>query len=317
MQGTLSAMQLDLFSDNRHTILLNEAGDMLRLLNLDKALDIYNSLLNDSPGDSAVVQLQSTVRKWRDNLSAFHVNPLESATLHDLWLKITDDTPPSLAAGVLQLLIDGLKKLPGPELIYIPPRFHIGTLLMAQERYAEAETWVARALQFGIHERARFFGWLGDVQMSLGESGKARESWLAAFLDDPPSVDLPSIKNGLIRNLITSLEIEVGEDMAEDEMICWLPVWGWLQGEFVLGMEEVAADRGAFAASLETGAGFRDMTVPRLWFEYLRYAEYLRTVFRNDRELVRVRRRMRDMNGFMFDRYMRKIRGLFMLGDNP
>jgi hypothetical protein len=74
-------------------------------------------------------------------------------------------------------------------------------------------------------------------------------------------------------------------------------------------MDEVAADHGAFVASLDNSASSRDMKTPRLWFEYLRYGEYLRTVFRNDRELVRVRRRMRDMNGFIFDRYMEKIRG--------
>jgi hypothetical protein len=41
----------------------------------------------------------------------------------------------------------------------------------------------------------------------------------------------------------------------------------------------------------------------------LRYAEYLRTLFRDDRELVRVRRRMRQVNKFMFERYMEKMRG--------
>jgi hypothetical protein len=32
-------------------------------------------------------------------------------------------------------------------------------------------------------------------------------------------------------------------------------------------------------------------------------------LFRDDRELVRVRRRMRELSGFMFDGYMKKIRG--------
>jgi tetratricopeptide (TPR) repeat protein len=302
-------MQLDLFSDNRHTILMNEAGEALRVLDLDKAMAIYADLLNDAPGDRTILQLQRTVWQWHDNLSGFHVHPVGSEPLHDLWLKLTDDTPPPLATGVLQVVLAGLKKLPGPELIYIPPRFHIGTLLMAQERYAEAESWLAKALHNGIDERARFLGWRGDALMSLGETGKAKESWLAAFLEGPRSVDLPSLKNRMIHNLLFSLEIEGCDEMEEDEMVCWLPIWGWLQGEFGLSMEEVAADHGAFAASLENSLGFRDMTLPRRWFEYLRYAEYLRTAFRNDRELVRVRRRMRDMNGFMFDRYMEKISG--------
>jgi tetratricopeptide (TPR) repeat protein len=310
-------MQLDLFSDNRHTILMNEAGEMLEALDLEKALAIYADLLKDAPGDRTILQLQSSAREWRDNLSVFHGLPVGSGPLHDLWLKLTDDTPPPLAAGVLRLVIGGLKKLHGPELIYIHPRFHIGTLLLAQERYAEAETWLARALDGGIDERARFLGWRGDALMSLGDTGKARECWLAAFLEGPRSVDLPSLNSRLIHNLLISLESERGDEIDEDEMVCWLPVWGWLQGEFVLSMEEVAADHGAFAASLEKSVGSRGMTAPRLWFEYLRYAEYLRTVFRNDRELVRARRRMRDMNGFMFDRYMEKVRGLALTAHKP
>jgi len=302
-------MQLDLFSDNRQTILVNEAGELLLALDLDKALAIYTYLLNDNPGDRTILQLQNAAAEWRDNLSAFHAYPVGSGPLHDLWLKLTDDTPPPLAAGVLQLVIEGLKKLPRPELIYIPPRFHISTLLLAQERYAEAESWLARAIDGGIDERARFLGWRGDALMSLGETGKAKESWLAAFLEGPCSVDLPSLKNRLIHNLLSSLEIEGSDEMEEDEMVCWLPVWGWLQGEFILSMDEVVADHGAFAASLEKIVDSRDMTLPRVWFDYLRYTEYLRTIFRNDRELVRVRRRMREMSGFMFDRYMEKIRG--------
>ena len=85
-------------------------------------------------------------------------------------------------------------------------------------------------------------------------------------------------------------------------------VRGWLHGEFVLSLDEVAADRGAFVAALEKTELLRDLTPPRIWFEYLRYAEYLRSMFRNDRELVRVRRRMRELSGFMFDRYMEKVR---------
>jgi len=60
-------------------------------------------------------------------------------------------------------------------------------------------------------------------------------------------------------------------------------VRGWLHGEFVLSLDEVAADRGAFVAALEKTELLRDLTPPRIWFENLRYAEYLRSMFRNDR----------------------------------
>jgi tetratricopeptide (TPR) repeat protein len=303
-------MQLDLFSDNRRTIRLNDAGDMLRFLDLEKALAVYADLLDDAPGDRTILHLQSTVREWRDALFRFHGLPKGNGRLHDLWLNLTEDTPPLLAAGVLELLTAEMKGLPSPELIYISPCFHLGTILMAKERFAEAEFWFTSALNSGIGERARFLGWRGDALTLLGDAGRARESYLAAFLEGPHSVDLTSTKNRMIHNLLFSLEIEGVDEIAEEDMVCWLPVWGWLHGVFVLSLDEVAADRDAFVASLERAEWLRDITAPRIWFEFLRYAEYLRTMFRNDREMVRVRRRMRDMCGFMFDRYMEKVRGL-------
>jgi tetratricopeptide (TPR) repeat protein len=302
-------MQLDLFCDNRRTIRLNDAGAMLRALDLEEALAVYADLLNDVPGDRAILQLQNTVGQWRDDLSRFHACPAGSERLHELWLNLTDDTPSLLATGILELLTAGLKGLTAPELIYIPPRFHIGTILLAKENFAEAEFWFSSALNSGIGERARFLGWRGDALMSLGDDGRARASYLAAFLEEPHGVDLTSSKNKLIHDLLFSLEIEGGDEIADDAMVCWLPVWGWLIGEFVLSLDEVATDRDAFADSLEKAESARDMPLPRVWFDYLRYAEYLRAMFRNDRELVRVRRRMRELSGFMFDRYMEKVRG--------
>jgi hypothetical protein len=302
-------MQLDLFCDNRCTIRLNDAGAMLRALDLEEALAVYADLLNDVPGDRAILQLQNTVGQWRNALSRFHDCPDGSERLHDLWLNLTDDTPSLLAAGVIELMTVGLKGLPAPEMIYIPPRFHIGTILLAGGNFAEAEFWFSSALNSGIGERARFLGWRGDALMSLGDDGRARTSYLAAFLEEPHDVDLTSSKNKLIHSLLFSLEIEGGDEIADDAMVCWLPVWGWLNGEFVLNLDEVATDSDAFAVSLEKTESVRDMTLPRLWFGYLRYAEYLRTMFRNDCELVRVRRRMRELSGFMFNRYMEKVRG--------
>lgn len=302
-------MQLDLFCDNRRTIRLNDAGEMLRALDLEKALAVYADLLSDAPGDGIILRLQITVGQWRDTLSRFHGCPVGSGRLHDLWLSLTDDTPSPLAVGVLELLTAGLQGLPEPELIYIPPRFHIGTILLARERFAEAEFWFSKALVSGIGERALFLGWRGDALMSLGDARRAKESYLAAFLEEPHAVDLTSQKNPLIHNLLFSLESEGGEEIADHDMVSWLPVWGWLHGEFVLSMDEVAADHHAFAAALEKSERLRDTPLPRLWFDYLRYAEYLRTMFRNDRELGRVRRRMRELSGFMFDRYLEKVRG--------
>lgn len=79
-------------------------------------------------------------------------------------------------------------------------------------------------------------------------------------------------------------------------------------------MDEINRDRNAFRVFLEETKRSGNITLPRLWFEYLRYGEFLRTLNRDDRVLVQVRRRMRDLCGFMFDRYMAKIKGQLEIG---
>jgi hypothetical protein len=228
--------------------------------------------------------------------------------LHELWLRLEDDTPPLLADGILHMLIVELEKLPTPELIYRPPRFHIGVMMLSAGRYAEAEQWFAKALGGGIEMRARFFAWRGDALTLGGDNARARKSYLAAFLEGPHYVDIESLESHTIRELHFSLESEYGDE-AGDDSVSWLPVWGWLHGEFSLSMDEITRDRNAFRDFIEKAEGAGNITLPRLWFECLRYGEFLRTLNRDDSELVRVRRRMREICGFMFDRYMAKLKG--------
>lgn len=70
-------------------------------------------------------------------------------------------------------------------------------------------------------------------------------------------------------------------------------------------LSEPAADRAAFVGVLESAHSSRSLPGARLWFDDLRYAEYLRTAFGDDRELVR----MRQVSGFMLERYMEGMRG--------
>jgi tetratricopeptide (TPR) repeat protein len=306
-------MQLDLFSDNRRTILLNDAGTMLRSLDLEKAISVYAGLLDDSPGDREILRLKRTVGQWLDTLARYRVSPLGSERLHELWLQLKDDTPPLLADGILRILIAELEELPAPELIYHPPRFHVGVMMLSAGRYAEAEQWFAKALRGGIEKRARFLAWRGDALTLDGDKARARESYLAAFLEGPHDVEIESIESRTIRGLLFSLESEYGDETGDDT-VSWLPVWGWLHGEFSLAMGEITRDRSTFRVFLEESERSGDIPLPRLWFEYLRYGEFLRTLNRDDRELVRIRRRMRDLCGIMFDRYMAKIKGQLEIG---
>jgi hypothetical protein len=172
--GNSRSMQLDLFSDNRRTILLNDAGAMLRSLDLEKALFVYAGLLDDSPGDREILRLQRTVGQWFDILARFRVSPLGSERLHELWLELKDDTPPLLADGILRILIAELEELPAPEQIYHPPRFHIGVMILSAGRYAEAEQWFAKALGGGIENRSRFLAWRGDALTLDGDKTRGR-----------------------------------------------------------------------------------------------------------------------------------------------
>ncbi|MBE0502847.1 MAG: hypothetical protein IBX46_01850 [Desulfuromonadales bacterium] len=298
-------MQLDFFSDNRRNILLNDAGEWLRHLRLEKALTIYAELISEAPDDAELLALQQQVVSWQDRLARFCAASIETAGLHHLWQSIMPETPPPLAAAVRELLIKKLLELPSPELIYLPPRFHLGVILLADGQVEAAEDWFARALHKGISERVRFEVWRGKALERLNDIQSAKKAYLLAFLEKPHEVDADLLQSPLLYELFHSLECE-DHELNEAELPAWLPVWGWIQGEWQLTPHDITTATNLFA-QLEEAEQSGILSPPRLWFEYLRYAEYLRTVARNDRELVRVRRLMRQRSKFMFDRYMEKI----------
>lgn len=299
-------MQLDLFCDSRRNILLNDAGELLRALRLEQALAIYTELIAEAPDDLELLALQQQVVSWRDRLSHFYAAPVETEGLHCLWLSLTAETPPPLAVALRELLIEELTGFPSPELIYLPPRFHLGVILLADGQVDEAVNWFTRAIRSGINERARFEVWRGKALERLNDTRSAKEAFLLAFLEDPHEVDPDLLQSPLLHDLYLSLECE-DHEFSEAALTAWLPVWGWIQGEWDLRPHNITTSA-AICTRLEEAEQSGTMSPPRLWFEYLRYAEYLRTIARNDRELVRVRRLMRQRSGFMFDRYLEKIR---------
>jgi len=121
----------------------------------------------------------------------------------------------------------------------------------------------------------------------LNDIQAAKKAYLLAFLERPHEVDTDLLQSPLLYELFHSLECE-DHELSEAE----LPVWGWIQGEWQLTPHDITTATNLFERLEETEQS-GSLSPPRLWFEYLRYAEYLRTVARNDRELVRVRRLMR------------------------
>lgn len=298
-------MQLDLFLDNRRTILGNLADEHLHILELDEAAGLYDKILSEWPDDSAIASARPALETWRNRLQRFHSSPPGVERIYALYRSIDESVPASLKAGLRSFIMEQMEREPSPELIFIPPRFHLGCLLLETGRALDAETWFALALDSGMPERGRFLAYLGDSLFVKGETDAARECYRDAFLEEPSGVDMAHLRDQAVHEMIGEIE-ETG--VSEEESICWIPVWGWLKGLFTLGADGMvgAPDVGGSRSANQEAA---EKSVPRLWFHCLRNAEHLRTVKRDDGELVRIRRRMKELNSFMFGRYMEKIRG--------
>ncbi|MBC7963475.1 MAG: tetratricopeptide repeat protein [Steroidobacteraceae bacterium] len=300
-------MQLDLFEDNRSGILLNMADEFTRARDFAQAISVYEQLLADYPGDRHSAALLKLVSEWQAALSEMNLSDPE--IFRSIWLRFETLSHPPLRTIVLGILIEEIRVLPNPERIYIPPRIHLGHLLMEAGRYAEAADCFFAALSDKDIPRGRFLAWRGDALTLAKKDADALKSYLEAFLADPLSVDIQSVKNLKITSLLTILSFEALDDIDEDHEQAWLPVWGWLQGIFALPLQAVTGADPFEAKSFEALLAEENCSVPRIWFDMLTHAERVRVLHRDDRELAAVRRLMKKTNGFMFDCYLEKIGG--------
>ncbi|RQW86671.1 MAG: hypothetical protein EHM79_09260 [Geobacter sp.] len=299
-------MQLDLFLDNRRTILFNAANEHLRNLELEQASALYDKILTEAPDDPAIIFVKQTVEVWRHRLDLYHSSLPGINRIYALYQSLAEPAPPLLRSGLSSFIMEQLKLEESPELIFIPPRFHLGCILLSSGRSVEAETWFLFALDSGIPERGRFFAYLGDALIIQGETDAARDCYLAAFLEDPHGIDIDHLRDQDVMEM--PLEIEE-EGIAGEEAVCWVPVWGWLKGIFGIETSVIDRKRKLDSELLTTEVPFEGNSVPRHWFELLKRAEYLRIEFRNDEELIRVRRKMKELNPLLFSKYMEKVRG--------
>lgn len=303
-------MQLSLFDDNRLSILLNIADEFILERDLEQAISVYDDLLAEYTWDRKVPILKKLVVEWRDLMAEIAADLDNPATLLKIWLRRNRLTHPPLRASLLGVLTDSLTAMPMPEQVYIPPDFHLGHVLIAAGRHGEAADCFKTALSGKEIARGRFLAWRGDALTLAGGDDTALESYLAAFLDDPRTVDMQSVKNRKITDLHTSLHFDATDEIEEDEVPAWLPVWGWLNGVFALPLQPVPEEsQPSGAAGFEAQLAQESCSVPRIWFDMLTHAERLRVVYRDDREQAAVRRLMKKTNGFMFGCYLEKIGG--------
>ncbi len=299
-------MQLDLFRDNRRTILQHDIAAHLEGLQLAEAFALSTDLLQDEPADPELLHLTQQISAWQQQLIAFNNASCSVDTLFELYHSLTPDMPKALLKGLKTLIYERLRALPDCESLYRPPDFHIGSLLLSMGKYPEALHWLDRAIEGSIAPLSRFLGWRGDALYQLRQPESACDAYLAALLDNPVVIAPSTLDNLIIRNLLFCLEEEDNLTSDEDKLQ-WLPAWGWMEGVFRLSLTELATDTSGHISHLEAHDHQQQLATGHLWFEYLRYAELLRIHHRNDTELIRVRKRMRQLNPEMFARYMDKI----------
>jgi len=298
-------MQLSLFEDNRTTVFLNLAEEFVRSRSFAQALSLYDQLLLDAPGDETVAARRQLVWEWLHLLSGIGAAPCDIRFLRPCWERLDSLDFPALRSVVLDLLIESLGTVADPDRIFVPPTFHLGRMLMAAGRFEEAAGSFLNALGNPGMPRGTFLAWRGDALTLSGNGEAAMDVYLAAFLEDPFTVDLSFIRNRAIDNLRLSLYVDA-EEIAEDEAPAWLPVWGWLHGVFPLYPAADPALRAAdFASLLEQ----KDSPLPSLWYQMLAHAERVRLHRRDDRELAAVRRLLKRTNIFLFRLYLEKITG--------
>ncbi len=290
-------MQLNLFEDNRPGILLNIADEYLRAGDLDQALSVYDQIVDEYPDNRSATELGVQVKTWRERLAAVDPPTCAPEQLAALQSALDQAPHPPLRQAVMDFILDTLQQFPEPDGVYLPPRFHRGHLLMEQKRYSEAASAFQQALSVPDLAWGRFLVWQADALTMAGQGDDVLLLYLQAFLDDPSTVDMASVRHAGIRKL--HLYISLGDDcIEEDDEVAWLPVVGWMNGLFPLPLH-MPPD----PAQMED----ETTPVPRRWFDLLTRAEYLRTVNRDDREIVAVRRLMKRLNAALFQCYMDKI----------
>jgi tetratricopeptide (TPR) repeat protein len=180
----------------------------------------------------------------------------------------------------------------------MPPRFHVSLILCELGNYVDAEILLDRAVDAGIQSKGRFLAYRADALSLHGSDDLARELYREAFLRNPLNVDLPHLADRSIHGLVTDVAAAVDETSGN---LPRLPVRGWLSSIFPLDLNDLATGRPGVLSSLAEAEAAGSLTVPQVWYEYLR------TTYRDDQEIIRARRRLKDLNDGMFRRYMKKI----------
>ena len=291
-------MQLNLFEDNRPGILLNIADEYLHAGDLDQAVSVYDQILDEYPNNRPAKELGTLVKTWRDRLAGVDPQTCTPEQLASLRSALDHTVHPPLWRAVMEFILEALGQFPVPDAVHLPPRFHRGQLLMELKQYTEAGASFQQALAEPDLPWGRFLAWQADAMTMAGQGDDALALYLQAFLDDPSTVEITSVRHATIRKLHLSICLE-DDCIEEEDEAAWLPVWGWLNDVFPLPLHGVPDP---------VLVDDESAPVPRRWFALLTRAEYLRTVNGDEREMVAVRRLLKRLHPELFACYREKIR---------
>ncbi len=301
------SQQLDLFSDNRRTIWLNQAHEALRRLDLAGAMAGYAKIIDARLDDERIRQEQELSWGWHDRLARYGESSRDAEEIHRLHAELEERLPSPLRTALLEFMVAQLLEVDAPELFYPSPRFHPGLLCHELREYDAAATWFSRGIEAGVRPLGRFLAYQGDALFRLGNEVTARELYREAFLREPLTIDLPHLEDLAILELIDEVENE--EEAPVEELLPWLPVWGWLTDLFTLELPPPLSDQTGFHVRPAGEGRTAPLTPSREWFDSLCSAEFLRASSGDGQELIRVRRRLKELHGGLFRRYMKKMGG--------
>lgn len=295
-------MQLDLFNDNRPGILLNMADEYLRGTDFEKAVIVCRQVCQEYPANHHAPELLALLQTWHTLLYGIEPPSSTPHTLYEVYCRLASVSNATLRTTVLKRLLSALERFPEPDHIFIAPDFHRGHLLLRLGNHETAISAFRNALASPALPQGKFLAWTADAMTMAGMGEDAVSIYLRAFLEDPASVDGNGIKNKKIRDLRVHCA-QHADGIDDDGELPWLPVWGWFQNVFAIPLQQ-PPDFDALQTSFEE----ESLPVPRLWFDLLTRAEYLRTVKRDDKELPIVRRMMKQLHQEMFDCYITRIK---------
>lgn len=297
-------MQLSLFDDNKAQILLSCLDDCLQQLDLDRAVTILDQLQEECPDETSTPALRQIVSDWTALLHDPAIDWQHPEHLHRIWQQSAGIPHVLFKNTVVAYIIDCLLALPNLHGIYIPPRFHIGPLLLDMGRLQEAALHLESSLGQTTIPRGRLFVWYANALALLKRGEDSLPWYLAACLLDPINVPLDALSNRNVKDLLNSLQAEADGEIEESDEAAWLPVWGVLQGMFSLPFSSETLEVLLDGRQLAEVAGDDSLPVPRHWFYLLLQAEAERAC---QADTGPCRRMMKNLNHFMLRCYLERM----------